>query len=71
MPSWLSWSGGDEASQGHSSAERPHLQLHDLEVIGLGEATVIEGVAGAAATQVQVLIHPQTEVTTAGTRNEW
>lgn len=35
-----------------SSAERPHLQLHDSEVVGFWEATVIEGVAGAAATQV-------------------
>lgn len=35
-----------------SSAERPHLQLHDSEVIGFREATVIESVTGAAAAQI-------------------
>lgn len=59
---------GDEVTA--SSAERPHLQLHDPEVVGFWEAAVIEGVAGAAATQVQILIHPQTEVTAAGKRDE-
>lgn len=48
-----------------SSAERPHLQLHDTEVVRFGEATVVESVAGAAAAQVQILIHPQTKVTAA------
>lgn len=49
------------------SPKRPNLQLHDPEVIGFREAAVVEGVTGAAATQVQVLIHPQTKVTTAST----
>lgn len=53
-----------------SSAERPHLQLHDSEVISFWEATVVEGVAGAAATQIQILIHPQTKVTTAGRKRQ-
>lgn len=35
-----------------SSAERPHLQFHHPEVICFCEAAVIEGEAGAAATQV-------------------
>ncbi len=53
-----------------SSAERPHLQLHHPEVGGFSEAAVVEGVAGAAATQVQVLVHPQTKVATAGNRDK-
>lgn len=48
-----------------SSGEPPHLQLHDSEVVGFREAAVVEGVAGAAPAQVQVLIHPQTKVATA------
>lgn len=47
-----------------SSAERPHLQLHDAEVVRFRQAAVVEGVAGAAAAHVQALIHPQPEVTT-------
>lgn len=48
-----------------SSGELPHLQLHDSEVVGFREAAVVEGVAGAAAAEVQVLIHPQSKVATA------
>lgn len=47
-----------------SAAERPHLQLHDAEVVGLSEAAVVEGVARAAASPIQTLIHPQPKVTT-------
>lgn len=46
------------------SAECPHLQLHDPEVIGFREATVVESVTGSAAAQIQSLIHPQTKMTT-------
>lgn len=65
----------DEADQGGasqkvSSAKRPHLQLHDSEVVGVRQTAVVEGKAGAAAAQVQVLIHPQTEVTTAAGKRE-
>lgn len=64
---------GDEAT---FSGERPHLQLHDSEVVSFWEATVVESVAGAAATQVQILIHPKTKVTAAekeskGKRLKW
>lgn len=48
-----------------SSDEPPHLQLHDSEVVGFREAAVVEGVAGAAAAQVQVLVHPQSKVAAA------
>lgn len=65
---------GDEASQKRnaavSSGERPHLQLHHSEVVGFREAAVVESVAGAAATQVQILIHPQTKVTTASANSK-
>lgn len=46
------------------SAKSPHLQLHDSKVVCFWEAAVIEGEAGAAAAQVQILIHPQPKVTT-------
>lgn len=49
-----------------SSAECPHLQLHDAEIVGFREAAVVEGVARTAAAQIQVLIDPQPEVTTRG-----
>lgn len=45
------------------SAKSPHLQLHDSKVVCFCEAAVIEGEAGAAAAQVQILIHPQPKVT--------
>lgn len=61
--------GGDKSRRplalSPSSGELPHLQLHDSEVVGFREAAVVEGVAGAAAAQVQVLIHPQSKVATA------
>lgn len=53
-----------EAAASVSSAERPGLQVHDSKVIGFREATVVEGEAGAAAAEIQILIHPQTKVTT-------
>lgn len=56
----------DERLSG-SSAERPHLQLHHAEVGRFCQAAVVERVAGAAAAQIQVLIHPQAEVTAAST----
>lgn len=62
--------GNSKRNPAASSAECPHLQLHDSEVIGFWEATVVESVAGAAATQVQILIHPQTKVTTASTNSK-
>lgn len=58
---------GDEAT---FSGERPHLQLHDSEVVSFWEATVVESVAGAAATQVQILIHPKTKVTAASSNSK-
>lgn len=47
------------------SDEPPHLQFHDSEVVGFREAAVVEGVAGAATAQVQVLVHPQSKVAAA------
>lgn len=49
-----------------SSAKRPSLQVYDSKVVGFGQAAVVEGEAGAAAADVQILIHPQTKVTTEG-----
>lgn len=58
--------GGDGAGGGDTwpSAERPGLQVHDSKVVSFWEAAVVEGEAGAAAAEVQILIHPQTKVTT-------
>ena len=47
---------------GVPSVEGPHLQGDDVEVVLLGEATVVEGVAGLAAAAVQRLVQPQAEV---------
>lgn len=58
--------GGQCESVTWSSAECPSLQVHNLEVISFRQATVVEGEAGAAAAEVQILIHPQTKVTTEG-----
>lgn len=58
--------GESKRNSANSSAECPHFQLHHPEVVRFREATVVESVAGAAATQVQILVHPQTEVTAAG-----
>lgn len=60
------WTGGKKKCSVHSapSVERPYLQLHDTEVVGFWQTAVVEGVAGAAAAKIQVLIKPQTKVTT-------
>lgn len=66
---WGGGVGGDKSwrplAASPSSDEPPHLQLHDSEVVGFREAAVVEGMAGAAAAQVQVLVHPQSKVATA------
>lgn len=62
---WCRWRGQRERVT-WSSAECPRLQVHDSKVIGFRQATVVEGEAGAAAAEVQILIHPQTKVTTEG-----
>lgn len=60
----------DVASLSAPSVERPHLQLHDSEVVSFWEAAVVERVAGAAVALVQILIHPQTKVPTAEGRED-
>ena len=52
------------------SAECPHLQFHDPEVVGFREAAVIESITGATPSQIQSLIKPQTKMTTEGKRTE-
>lgn len=49
---------------GSNSAEGPHLQLQDVEVIGLRQAAVAECVTGTAAPTVQSLIQPQAKMAT-------